>query len=153
MLSFTTSNYSYNKVIDTANIKLKFLSDIGYFVNGINLEQSKLVGESLVIDYINNNTGISIFVSFGEKFKNYAEHFSVIVSNKHGNKFLLSNYLNKHGIELYKNIFTKDDELISLNYFVEYFFDNLQILLKTELREIIEGKVWEDVRFDWYGYK
>lgn len=153
MCDFVTDNYKYNKLIDCLNSKFDWLVDAGFIRNSIRTEYSKLLGESLVIDYKNIVTGVGISLFFKEKLKNYPDHFSVFVENKAGNNFILTSYLKKHKLEHYNYIFSLENESITFEVFIENFFEKLNHLLKTELKQVIEGERWEEVPFDWYGYK
>lgn len=152
-MKFHTDNDKYKIIIEKANISLEWLIDNGFILNDVYTKYSKLAGESINMDYHNELTGIKFFLSFRGSFGEYYDMFSVIIQNKEGHYFLLSDYLTKHKLESEKCSFVLRDEETKFEVFVDNFLELLNKLLKSELNQIITGKVWEEVPFDWRGLK
>lgn len=152
-MTFQTDNKKYQLIIRKANITLEWLLRDGFVINSIHTKYSKLAGESIVIDYCNEKTGVKFYLSFRGSFGDYYDMFSASIENKDGKNFMLLDYLTKHKLESEKNSFLLKDDNLEFEVFVEKFFAVLNKLLTTKLQQIIAGKVWEDVPFDWRGIK
>jgi hypothetical protein len=71
----------------------------------------------------------------------------VSIDGGKGRHFLLDDYLQYHGREAEKKT------LFTLSRDLDAFLEYLRKIIANEWLDIIQGKRWEDIPFDWMGYK
>jgi hypothetical protein len=68
-------------------------------------------------------------------------------------QFLLSHYLKKHGREDLDVWLHAEANNPNIRVYWDDFFKKLDTLFNTLLKDIVEGRSWEEVLFDWGDYK
>ena len=76
-----------------------------------------------------------------------------MLKNDQGEKFMLPHYLRAHHRDDLNAALRAKNADPDLTVYFDDWFRKLADLFATELLDLIEGRRWEDVPFDWGGLK
>ena len=101
---------------------------------------------------VNKKTGMSIDMSFFLARQGRNGGFNVMIVKPKNRKLSVKEYLKSHNKTGGAEIFNYR-EPTEVRDFSESFLTKLLDLMATDLKPILEGKVWEETPIDWMGYK
>ncbi len=132
---------------------LSFLKEFGFGAPQIKTESSKLTGSSLIMKYESKKNGRKIEVSYLRQQRDLPSTIVVFIISEEGKMFSLEDWLNAKGKEQAVRFILRNDSNISEDVFLTEFTSSLENLCLSDLRDIIDGRSWESIPFDWKGYK
>jgi hypothetical protein len=105
--------------------------------------------DDVVAVFFNPKNGRRVRIAYFPPWSDIRRSLVVSFSADGKGHFLLSHYLKKHGRE------DLDAEANNPNIraYWDDFFKKLDTLFNTLLKDIVEGRSWEEVLFDWGDYK
>jgi hypothetical protein len=123
------------------------------FANGYNLDfvktslSSSCEGDPpkyLNVKYVipSSKIGLNFSLSLSS-----GELLNAHIENNNGDTFCLDEYLRRHGMT------TLADKLFDISEDLETSLKLIFEIFNNELNDIITGKKWENIPFDWTGYK
>ena len=129
------------------------LSDHGFVFISSERQTSQLVADFQIFGYHNKVTGMSLMVSFFPRWEAQSSNIFPILTDSSGRKLQIEDYLKKHErFDLIAQL-TRGAACADVRDFLRTAYGALKTTFTTELKEIISGKQWEVIPFDWQGYK
>lgn len=103
--------------------------------------------------FSNPKNGIRMDVSFAPATQDLNGRFVVRIRKPTNQTLNVSEYLKAHGREELTKYFTYHDPATDVRRFAEDFVQMLIKLMETDLKPVLEGRVFEETPIDWMGYK
>lgn len=94
-----------------------------------------------------------IYISFFAAARGLNGGFTVLIVRPENRKLDVEDCIEKHGRETLTGLLTYRDPATNLHSFADTFFRMLVRLFDSDLKPILEGKVFEETPIDWMGYK
>lgn len=125
-----------------------FLEAIGYLPPVVTINDDQLLGKYLSFVY-NLKSGLrSIKVHYVAKNSDRNAIVSLYISDDDNRMFSLDDWLSVNSIEGAMKLSGSDE-----NNFLVAFCEEARRFLEVPLRDVVSGKIWIDVPFDWKGYR
>jgi hypothetical protein len=126
----------------------------GYTYEGVQVLESKLIDQWVVARYLNSAAHREIEVSYSRRLVGMYEGLYVRVCGENNASFSLDDYLAHKGVadDAKSKLSLAAYEGSSENRVTAALIE-IQKLLELELPDVLSGKSWVDVPFDWQGYK
>jgi hypothetical protein len=126
--------------------------------HGFELTEIKLAGSPKLqvfpmFRFLNKRARMAIDISFLPTSQGHQGGFGVLLVNPANHKLSVKEYLKFHGREELAQAFNYRDPCPDIRGFANSFLSVLLDLMSTDLKPILEGKVWEETPIDWMGYK
>ena len=129
------------------------LASHGYRYEGATVDQGKNAPDRAVFTFVNDAARRRIRISYSPPYDDHPRNLIAMVKNDQGDKFMLAHFLRAHQRDdLIGAMRAKNTDPDMAVYFDDW-FRKFADLLASELLDIIEGRRWEDVPFDWGGFK
>ena len=131
----------------------RIFSAYNYSYTKQEIEHTKTTGGFLTAIYTNDLTGMTIDLSYFPSYRDKKRMIIVTIVSREKKDFYLKEWLTTHGRkhELDRLINQPDD--MNPRNFIEEALGVLNRLFEGDLRDIVEGRRWEDTPLDWAGYK
>lgn len=142
----------YEQAKETISEGLEFLRRLGFDEPATSIEQSKLLGDSLLMIYAAAAAQRHIEVSYVAENGEHAAAISVFVCNAEGERFSLEDWVQQE-VPARPLRFLADRTSDSERTFLEKFCLEFQAVLEGPLRNTVTGKDWDGVALDWKGYR
>jgi len=133
--------------------KFSFLEKYDYTLIETQIESSELLGDNLLFIFRNNNKNISIEIAFYPKTNSRHEGFIVQIVNMKNSNISVEEYLKHHKICDEECFFSLENYTGGLREKVLAFLAALESIFEKYMLDIILGNKWEDIQFDWQGYR
>jgi len=139
----------YKVAIDILSNRMKFLRAFGYDKPSVSIEQSVLLGNSLLLKY-ESTSDRNIEIGYSVNNQRPASA-TIFISNSRGERFSLEDWVS---CRLPNNIIrfagkAQEPEI----EFLGQFSDGVEELLQGALKSTLTGEAWDAVPFDWKGYR
>lgn len=132
---------------------LTLLGKLGFDTSIVETKHVDLVGKELHLTYKNLRGGRSIKITYGIAQLNLPNGITATVSNVDGSHFLVSSWLKANDMNDAITFFAPDDPDYNEGQFIEKFCRDFGMVCQNQLRKILIGDEWQDVPFDWKGYR
>jgi len=126
---------------------------LGFELTGADLAGFPKLQRFPVFHFLNRQTGMQIDVSYYVNITGLNRGFTVLIIEPLNNKLDVEDYLELHGHEELTKSFSYHGPITDPRSFADCFLQNLVGLLDSDLKPILEGRVWEETPIDWMGYK
>ena len=121
---------------------------------GASLEGSPKLQRFPVFHFLNKQTSMRIDISYcATATGRNGGCFTVLIIQPPNSKLDVEDYLKLHGCEELTKPFTHRGRITDVRGFADSFLQDLVSLLDSNLKPVLEGKVWEETPIDWMGYK
>ena len=108
----------------------------------------------LKFDFKSRESEREISISYFSDAENSSFLFITTFFEKNGHCFSLKTWLKENDRKQLINISSKHfKDTISEEDFINQFAVSFEKLCRNELKEVIDGTRWDEVPFDWMGYK
>lgn len=127
-------------------------STFGFELADVTLAGSPALQVFPMFHFANKKSGLSIDMSFFPSRQGKNGGFNVLIVGRGNRKLSLKEYLRAH----HKPELAEDFNYRSpadIREFCETVLNELLNLMATDLKPILDGKVWEETPIDWMGYK
>jgi hypothetical protein len=154
-----TNTIAYDSERASAEASLRKHSGIftsrGFVYRGLEVQHSKLLPDYNLFTFVNPATGRTIEISHVPSFDSRGRTFVFTIGDGSGKSFALATYLRAHGRDDLVRTLENASNIPDFDAALEEVIRTLQHIVDGDphLAEIIDGKTWEDVPFDWMGYK
>jgi hypothetical protein len=126
----------------------------GFVYKGMYIETSKNLADNAVMTFANDKANRQIRLAYYPPFKDDPRGFVVaVVNTKTKKEFFLPHYLKAHDRSDLQDWLSTEERNPDLRVYWADFFSKLDQILDDELKDIVEGRDWEDIPFDFGGYK
>lgn len=126
------------------------LNKLGFDGPKVEIESDELTGDWLVMKYSSMEAGRIIDISYRCNWRGLAI-FIFVISND-GKRISITDWL-KFNYSNFPINFLADIDSMSEHEFIERFCHDFCKLCENELSRILSGVSWQDIPFDWMGYK
>lgn len=137
---------------DQTKKHLAFLKDLGFNEHNATIEESALLGKSIVIEWSAPQNGRTIEISYTSTQSGRSASASIFIANTQNERYSVSDWINQQHIES-KICLTKKSASETDESFIERFCSEFQTLCLGPLLKEITGQTWAPAAMDWKGYK
>jgi hypothetical protein len=109
--------------------------------------------DHVVMTFVNPKNGRSIRIAYYPPYRDMRRSFIVSFRLDGKRVFYLSDYLKAHDREDLEAWLDAEADNPDIAAYWDDFFKKLDTLFNTLLKDIVEGRSWEDVPFDFGDYK
>jgi len=148
------------KISDVMFVGTQLMTELKSFIKNeyvcisCNFEKSTVTGNSYRFEFKSNKAKRTISISYTPQTKESKMHcFIVNIESKNGERIYLDDLINEHN--LFGDIDNFDLETYEgdTKQKIQKFVKFLDKVFSENFKGIISGKEWEDIGFDWQGYK
>lgn len=132
---------------------LEFLESLGFEGPNVKIKFVDLVGDKLYLTYKSPNAKRSVDITYAAAQLNHANVIGVIVTKNDGSYFSVGSWLTANDLNDAITFFALDDPDYNKGQFIEKFCRDFTMICQNRLRKILTGDEWQDVPFDWKGYR
>jgi hypothetical protein len=129
------------------------LSRRGYQYEKSEVRTSRITADSVDFFFRNDVTGGRIDISYTPASGNYPQFLNALITNSRGQHFTLGSWLQAHKRQDTIKRLIDVARTGDVRGYWDHFFALLDHLFDTDLKDIIEGRRWEEVPIDWQGLK
>ena len=142
------------KIAKEALMQAPFLSQYGFSFTKEYVDNSPLRGKSYVLVFSNSSNKRTLEISFAPQYKQFNDVFVVFITDERKKTLNIPQYLRHLRLIDDKLYFRLDTYPGSFQEKINQFFQFLGASFQDErLKDILIGKKWVDLPFDWQGYK
>jgi len=109
--------------------------------------------DHVVMTFVNPKNGRSVRLAYYPPYQDMRRSFIVSFRLDGKRVFFLPDYLKEHDREDLTAWLNAEADNTDIAVYWNDFFKKLDTLFNTLLKDIIDGRSWEDVPFDWGDYK
>jgi len=136
-----------------ANDNCNILADHGFELVSSERQQSQFIADFQMFGYHNKTTGMQTTISFFPKWENQPSNIYPIITDRNGRKLPVEDLLKRRNREDLVVQLTRKADDTDVRGFLHAAYGAVKEIFATELKDIISGKVWETIPFDWAGYR
>lgn len=153
-MSSTSTNLSGDFAIVEESVRRHApdFAKFGFELKDVTIAGSPALQVFPMFHFANKKTEMSIDISFFPSRQGRNGGFNVLLVRPGNRKLSLKEYLREHKRDELADVFTYR-EPTDVREFSESFLTKLYELMATDLKPILDGKVWEETPIDWMGYK
>lgn len=122
----------------------------GYQYDGTELSKD---GSTLLIKFRNPSSGMSIRLTFFAATGGRNGGFTAFIVRRDQASLDVAQFLRNRNLRSALQHFFYRDESTDVSTFASAFVQTLDDLLENELKDVVEGRRWENVPVDWMGLK
>jgi hypothetical protein len=131
----------------------KILTRRAYDLKEIRTVPGQATADHVVMTFFNPKNGRGVEIAYYPPYKDMRRTFVVSFDNDGQRRFYLRDYLKAHDREDLEVWLNAEADNPDIGVYWDDFFKKLDTLFNTLLKDIVEGRSWEDVPFDFGDYK
>jgi hypothetical protein len=149
----TNAIEEFDEITDLVLKRLQLFACHGYGFAHSEILKSKAELKYLSFEFHNESTQMRIVLSYVQPKDGTQRLFSIFITNSRKEEFHPTSWLKQQGrIEDVKHLM-RSSESVSVIQFAENALRFIHDLFKNELKDIVEGRSWDDAPIDWVGFK
>jgi hypothetical protein len=141
----------YSHSAEILSSKLNCLQSLGLSKPTVSVEESKLLGSSLLLTYTSASAHRSIEVGYVAADAKRAASASIFIVGQNRERFSLEDWLLSSGRQDHMRFVAARSE--SENNFLDQLAAGLCSLGRSSLHSTLVGDAWDAVPFNWKGYR
>jgi len=129
------------------------LRSFGFSFASEKVEKSKVLHDAYVFTFLNKKVNRTLDFSIRNTASSNDSFLSVYIFNEKNESLSIEDYLSKHKLYQERDYFRLSTYPGDSSEKVTRFFGFIISIITNNIREIITGEKWENIPFDWHGYK
>jgi hypothetical protein len=131
----------------------KVLVGRGYDLEGVLTVPGQGTADHVVMTFVNPKNGRGVEIAYFPPYKSRRRTFVVSFDTGGKRRFYLRDYLKAHDRQDLVAWLNAEADNPDIGVYWDDFFKKLDTLFSTLLEDIVEGRSWEDVPFEFGDYK